>query len=127
MSNFEIVVFTKTGGALTKRISIADNGTIISDGSECVMSKGTARRTQITCVHDLAGLINELKSDQALGMGRLRDNLSETCSVVTKNKLNGSSADVIARTSEFIDYKKGGRALALLDYDIKGHADHRPE
>jgi hypothetical protein len=120
MSNFEIIVFTKNGGALTKRISIFRNGTILSDGSECAMPKGIARRAQITGVHDLADLINGLNSDQALALGRLRDDLPGTCGVVTKDRLKRSAAHVIARTSEFISYKEGMPAFALLDYDTKG-------
>jgi hypothetical protein len=41
----EITVFAKHGGPLTKLlISLGADGTLCSDGSECVMAKGTARR-----------------------------------------------------------------------------------
>src|SRR6266702_2746446 len=40
----EITGFTKKGGPLTKRISLADDGELLSDGSACVMSAGNAWR-----------------------------------------------------------------------------------
>ena len=51
---------TKIGGPLTKRISLAPDGTLISDGSACVMSKGTAERVKVTGVAALAALIESL-------------------------------------------------------------------
>jgi hypothetical protein len=39
---FEITVLAKTdGGALTKQISLAADGTVKSDGSACTMARGT--------------------------------------------------------------------------------------
>jgi hypothetical protein len=39
---YEIILFTKTNGPLTKRISLTDDGSVFSDGSACIMSRGTA-------------------------------------------------------------------------------------
>jgi hypothetical protein len=47
-TKYEIIVFTKTGGPLTKRISLTADGSVFSDGGACIMSCGTARRVQIT-------------------------------------------------------------------------------
>jgi hypothetical protein len=115
----QIVVLTKVGGPLTKQISIKDDGTILSDGSACQMSSGTARRALISGVDDLANLIDNLSDDQAIALGRLRSDLPEQVSVVTKNRLDGS-AGAIARTNTFISYEQGAPAFALLDYDTKG-------
>jgi hypothetical protein len=40
----EITSIAKTGGPLTKRISLAQDGSLKSDGSACVMTCGTAQR-----------------------------------------------------------------------------------
>jgi hypothetical protein len=116
----EIVVFTKSDGPLTKKISIKEDGTIQSDGSACQMARGVARRALINGVNDLANLIANLNSDQALGLGRLRSDLPEKVGVVTKNRVNGLGADIIARTNTFISYDDGTPAYALLDFDTKG-------
>jgi len=45
----EIVLtrLTKAGGPLTKQISLAADGTLIKDGSACVMTRGTAERVRV--------------------------------------------------------------------------------
>jgi len=116
----EVVVFTKSDGPLTKKISIKDDGTILSDGSACQMARGIARRALINGVNDLADLIANLNSDQALALGRLRSDFPDKVGVVTKNRLNGSSADIIARTGAYIAYDDAAPAYALLDFDTKG-------
>ena len=40
----ELVVFSKTGGPLTKRIALTADGHIASDGSACTMARGRAER-----------------------------------------------------------------------------------
>jgi hypothetical protein len=44
MSAIEIVRFAKSGGQLTKRISLSPEGNVVSNGSACVMSCGHAQR-----------------------------------------------------------------------------------
>jgi hypothetical protein len=51
---FELTVFTKSDGPLTKHISLNGDGAVKSDGSECRMSRGRARRARLAGVHDLA-------------------------------------------------------------------------
>jgi len=115
----EITLFAKSGGPLTKRISLAADGSLKSDGSACVMALGTARRVQITGVSDLGALIEQLRPNEAIALGALRARLSDRVQVVTKQKLNGAP-DAIARTGADIIYRKGQAALALLDFDTKG-------
>jgi hypothetical protein len=85
----EITVFTKAKGPLTKRITLADDGTVLSDGSECRMARGRAVRVEVADVTQLAALITSLRSNQALALGALRDGLSDKVTVVTKDQLNG--------------------------------------
>src|ERR1700722_3291079 len=105
-SAFEIVCFTKSGGPLTKRISLNADGSTKSDGSGCLMPSGTAVRTPIANITEMAALISELRPDQAIALGALRVDLADQVSVVTKDKLkrlNGSAAvNVIARTADSI-------------------------
>ena len=116
----ELVKFTKTGGPLTKHISLAPDGTLVKDGSACVMTHGTAERVKIAGVDELAALIGSLQPSQAIALGTLRTDLPDKVEVTTKKTLvNGvARPDIIARTGANIVYH--GPAFALLDYDSKG-------
>jgi hypothetical protein len=118
---YEIIVFTKTGGPLTKRISLNADGSAFRDGSACIMSCGTARRVQINDVGHLATQISSLNSKQAIALGTLPDNLPDEVEVATKAKLlNGvARPNVIARTADTIIYRNGKPAFALIDIDTK--------
>jgi hypothetical protein len=117
----EITIFTKSGGPLTKRIALAADGTIISDASGCVMSRGSAQRTKVASVEQLAGLIDSIGSDQALALGALRNGLPDQVEIVAKAKLNGAAQPgTIARIAADINYRPGQAAFALLDSDTKG-------
>ena len=118
MITSEIAIFAKSGGPLTKRISLAADGSLKSDGSACVMARGTARRVRIIGAGDFGALIEQLQVNEAITLGALRVGLADPVQVVTKQKLNGAP-NVIARTGADIVYRKGP-ALALLDFDTKG-------
>jgi hypothetical protein len=116
-----VTVFTKTGGPLTKRIALAADGTIKSNGSACTMARGRAQRVKVASVTQLAVLIENLRSNQALALGTLRADLPDEVTVVTKHFLNGAKGpDVIARTANDIVYRQGRSAFVLLDFDTKG-------
>jgi hypothetical protein len=115
----ELVRFTKTGGALTKRISLASDRTLVSDSSACVMTRGTAERVKIAGIDELAALIGSLHPSQAIALGALRDGLPDEVRIVTKKKLNGQ-ANTIARTRDEIFYREKCQALVLLDFDRGG-------
>jgi hypothetical protein len=115
----EITRFTKTGGPLTKHIKLADDGSIISDGSACKMARGKMQRIAVIDVNHFAGLIAELHDNQAIALGALRAGLPEQVQLVTKAKLNGAD-HAIARTGDDIVFCQQQPAFALLDYDTKG-------
>ena len=119
MSAIELTSFTKANGPLTKRISLAPDGVVKSDGSACIMARGSAHRLQVGDVGDLAGLIEHVQSNQALALGMLRPGLPDRVTIVTKRKL-ASVPDAIARTGNEIIYRKRQPAFALLDFDQKG-------
>jgi len=116
---FELTVFAKDSGPLTKRIRLGPDGTVVSDGSACVMTSGTARRVVLNSLQELADLINALQSNEAIALGALRDDLPEEVRVTTKNKFDGA-AGVIVRTQDFVRFRPRLPAFALLDFDAKG-------
>ena len=123
----EITALTKTGGPLTKRIALAQDGSLHSDGSACVMSRGSAQRARFDDLATFADRIGTLASHEAIALGVLRQGLPDNVQIDTKKKLeelNGSAApDLIARTGDHIIYRPGQPALALIDIDTKGMPD----
>jgi hypothetical protein len=118
---FELTIIRKAGGSLTKRISLGSDGKPLSDGSECVMSRGSACRARFSTAQALARLIGERGSNEAILLGTLRSDLPDEVDVVTKSKLNGAAAsDVVSRTAEFFVYRSAEPAFALIDFDQKG-------
>ena len=116
---FEITRLKKAGGPLTKRITLTPDGALVSDGSACVMPRGTAWRIACDTLEEFADGISGLGSDEAVALGTLREDLPGEVTITTKAKLNGA-ASVIARTAGHIVYRPGQPALALLDLDLKG-------
>jgi hypothetical protein len=117
----ELTIFRKSGGALTKRIELGPDGTIKSDGSQCIMPRGSARRFTFGEIQEFANLIGALHADEALALGVLRDDLPAEVGVVTKSKLNGANHHgIISRSQEFLMYRPGRRSPVLLDFDTKG-------
>jgi hypothetical protein len=120
-ASIEITIFTKTGGPLTKRISLGPDEKMISDGSACVMSHGRAARVIVSSLTEAATLIAGLRSNQAITLGMMRPDLPDDVEVTTKDKLNGSAQrSIIARTGDYIVYRPDQVALALIDIDTKG-------
>jgi hypothetical protein len=117
----EVTFLSKQGGPLTKRIALGPDGGIESDGSQCVMWRGRARRAVFAGVEEFARAIGELGANEALALGALRADLPDEVSVVTKRRLNGALAsDIIARTQDYISHRPGTEGPVLLDFDVKG-------
>jgi hypothetical protein len=118
----EFAVLTKAGGPLTKRISLDRSDKVTSDGNACYMSRGRAKRVRIDGFDDLAALIEDLTSQQAITLGALHDDLPDEVRIVTKAALVAGVAanDAVARTATNFVYRPGRPALALFDYDMKG-------
>lgn len=120
----EITLLTKAGGPLTKRISLAEDGSLKSDGSACLMGRGVARRARFADPHAFADCIGKLAQNEAITLGVLRLDLPDKVEIITKRelqKLNGAARpDLIARAGGHIVHPTGQLALALLDFDTKG-------
>ncbi len=114
-----VTVFSKHGGPLTKRISLAASGGIVADGAACVMTSGRARVEGAPTAEALAAIIAGLDSTQAIGLGTLAEGTE--AEIVTKSRINGhATPGVIARTANSIVFRPDAPAWALLDYDTKG-------
>jgi hypothetical protein len=116
---FELTIFAKSDGPLTKRISLGPDGSLQSDGSACRMSVGTARRIRFENLTTFGEILERLGSHEAVALGRLAPELADEVPVVTQKRLK-ERFGAIARTQEFVIYKKGAPALALVDFDQKG-------
>ena len=113
-----VTVFRKSGGPLTKRISLVD-GAVRADGSACVMVEGDAEVVAAPSAIALAHVIGSLDSAQALAIGTLRD--GNSARVVTRRAINGHAMPgVIARTAEAIFFRPQAPAWTLIDFDAKG-------
>ncbi len=123
----EITGLTSSSGPLTKRISLSPEGKLISDGSACVMSRGSAARVRLGSVTEFSRLIGGLRSDQAIALGALRSDLPDTVEITTAKRLDERLSmegpapyGIIARTAGHIGYAPNVPAMVLLDYDTKG-------
>ena len=68
-------MFAKSGGILTKRVSLASDGSVKSDGSACKMSRGIARRAEVAGVKALGKVIDGVEPNQAIALGVLEPHL----------------------------------------------------
>jgi len=121
---FEIVGLTSASGVLTKRISLGDDGSLVSDGSACVMGQGAAKRVRLPGISAFADWIGGLKPSEAIALGALHHDLPDEVQITTARKLaamNGTAPrHLIARTAGHIGYLPKQPALVLLDFDTKG-------
>lgn len=120
----ELTRLSKTGGPLTKQISLTASGALLSDGSACVMSRGQAFRVRLDGLGQFADLIKNLGPHEAVALGTIREDLPDQVRVTTQENLarmnGGAPTDTIARTGSHIAYTPGQPALALIDVDTKG-------
>ena len=113
-----ITVFKKYGGKLTKIISPEGDG-YRSDGSECHMWSGEARRAPINDITDLNSVIKSLKDNETIGLGNIRSDWPDVVEVVIDAKINRKTRrGIISRSKKFLGY--GPRpAPLLIDFDLK--------
>jgi hypothetical protein len=117
----EITLIRKTGAkpVMSKRIFLDAQGTLQSDGSQCLMVQGVATRAPAETAHALAELIMACGSDQAIALGALKAGLPASPTITVPSKLK-HNPDAITRSREFIDYRPGMQGWALIDFDMKG-------
>ena len=120
----EITGYTKRGGPLTKRISLKEDGTLCSDGSQCVMPSGEAERIRLNDLHAFGRLLTTMTPADAIGLGTLRRDLPDKVEITTKIRLEALNGEAVphlfARTGEFIVYRPRQPTVVLIDVDTKG-------
>ncbi|MEH2480643.1 hypothetical protein V1282_004000 [Nitrobacteraceae bacterium AZCC 2146] len=117
----QITLITKRGtpALMSKSISLDEAGKLHSDASECRMVYGTATRAFAATASALVLIIASCGSDQAIALGRLKDELPDRVEVTVPSRLDGHPG-AITRSRKFIDYRPGSPAWALIDFDTKG-------
>src|SRR6266404_827371 len=117
----QITLITKrdTPRLMSKRIFFDEGGNLQSDASECRMVHGTAARALAATATDLAKIIASCGSDQAIVLGSLKDEFADCVEVTVPNKLDRHPG-AITRSRNFVDYRPGSPAWALIDFDTKG-------
>ena len=119
MHDISVTIFEKSSGSLSKHIAIGPDGRLTSDASQCRMWEGTAKRAIANTARELAEIVGTCTSRQALALGYLRDDIPDNVLLVTKAELE-RHPNAIARTRDFIFYRKGVPAWVLIDFDTKG-------
>jgi hypothetical protein len=115
--HIELTRFAKSGGPLSKRISLGPDGQMISDGSACIMTRGTARRVTLSNLSDLAALIADLDTHEALGLGTLHPSTPDAVEVTTKRKLIGARQTCAHRSHQRL-YFLPSRSTCPMPYRL---------
>ena len=84
---FELTIFKKTGGPLTKSVGATSEGKLITDLSGCSLWRGWASRARFNSLHEFADALTGCPSTEAFGWGRLRRDLKDEVGVTTKGRL----------------------------------------
>jgi hypothetical protein len=117
----EITLIKKSGPnpIMSKRIFLDEQGKVCSDGSQCLMAQGIATRATAETAADLAKHIMACGTDQAIALGALMADVPNPAQITTSAK-SKDNPGAITRSREFIDYRLGAPAWALIDFDTKG-------
>ena len=117
----EITLITKHGPnpVMSKRISLNADGTVRSDGSQCLMVEGSASRASAATASELARHIAMCSPSQAITLGSLKPGVPDPA-MITVQRMLKDKPGTIARSRDFIDYRPGQPAWGLIDFDMKG-------
>jgi hypothetical protein len=94
MSSASVTVFTKVATrceptTLSKRISIGADGRVFSDGTACRMAEGIPRTVSAPDAQTLAGVISNLRSENALALGVSEHSACRVVTVRVLKEMNG--------------------------------------
>lgn len=116
----EITIFNNTNNkSISKHIFLNDEKKVVSDGSHCAISRGTAQRFVCALAQEFADMISHLQPHAAIALGRLRPDIGDSAPLVAEKYLNSEKQGTISRTQKYIGYRKGSPAVMLLDFDQK--------
>lgn len=115
-SSFQVTIFTKDNGVLTKAIKREGNGKLIKDNTKCLMASGTAETIPLENMNNFAEVLQELEHNQALSYGISGQvPVGKKVKVVSKKKLEAHPG-AIARTSQFFQFSERP-SIMMIDYD----------
>ena len=116
----QITLITKRDvpSLMSKRIYLDATGKLQSDGSPCLMVAGTAARAFAGTASDLAQIIENCGSDEAIALGAWKADIASPVIVTTTARLSRTPG-AIGRARGFIDYRSGLPAWCLIDFDTK--------
>ena len=117
-SGASLQVFTKSGGPLTKRITL-ENGQLVKDGSQCSMSNGEVATFDFDSMATLSSLLVSLRIKQAIALATTdyRNLAGSSPQRVVTNAEQDQNPAAIARTKKFLKFEDGKPALILFDRD----------
>jgi hypothetical protein len=118
----EITCFVKESGLLTKKIRLAADGTTVIDSSEWRMSGGTMESVLLADWRQLATGIDNLPSNTAIALGRMRPDFPDKVYLTTKDAPDCSRPGFAARTGEKYNICAWGAGLRLARLRDEGHA-----
>jgi hypothetical protein len=104
---------------LTKRVHLAQDGTIANDSTDCRMSRGIMHRTSLPDWRDFAAVIEETPNNVAYALGTMRADLPASIHLVAKVEPQSEKPGFATRTRGTIQYRDEP-GLVLLDFDTKG-------
>jgi hypothetical protein len=119
MTGVEITRLVKDHGPLTKRVHLAQDGTIAIDSTDCRMSRGIMHRTSLPEWRDFAAVIEETPNNVAYALGTMRADLPASIHLVAKAEPQSEKPGFATRTRGTIHYRDEP-GLVLLDFDTKG-------
>lgn len=132
-STQESVPFTfskikKNGETLTKKVSLVD-GRVISDASECRMSRGRSEQVSLT-LPEFPTFLRSLKPNEAIATGWVNGTVSEY-EILPKEKFLSLGAEFPATSFEHGHYStrtkdsfhQEGSSLIVFDYDHDENAE----
>jgi hypothetical protein len=84
----QITLIKKCGAnpLMSKRIFLDERGALRSDGSRCLMVQGTAFRVPTATASDLAKVISNCCSDEAIALGVLKEGLPNSVAITVPGK-----------------------------------------
>lgn len=126
-TSITLSVFRKEDGPLTKRISLGEDGALLTDGSACKMARGSVRPVHVASMDELAALLNGLQQNEAIALGTVEtEKLGDdgTATVLCHRNLPlDPSAGVVSRSLDYFGFLPGQPGLLLVDFDSKGLPD----
>jgi hypothetical protein len=125
-ARIELTIVEKTDGpCLSKRYALGLFGTPVGDSSQCSIRAGYMRRAYITDVGDLPRIIDALRTNEAIVLGKMGASLGDRAPIAKQGWIEYFAASVpgiVTRSKENLDHRDGEPGAMYFDHDRKGAA-----